>query len=180
MNCDQARAIAALAVSGDVSAVELQEFNVHAAMCEACRAEVAGFEALLGQLEGMRGDELPGAACAAVRARVISEIGGRRHRRWVVAWSSAAATACVIAAVFASHREAPVAVLRATRTPLEVASVQGAETEIPAPVAARHIRRAVRRIAQRRPPEPIVVHMFTNDPNVVIYWVADAKKEIAQ
>jgi hypothetical protein len=37
----------------------------------------------------------------------------------------------------------------------------------------------------REPEEPLVVHLFTSDPDVVIYWVADAKvksskKEIVQ
>lgn len=179
MNCDEALGIAALAASGDASPAELQEFNVHAAVCAACRSEIAGFGALLSQLQGMREAELPGSACAAVRARVISDIDGRRRRRWVVAWSSLAVAACAIAMVFALHREAPVAVLRATRPPVEIASVLDAGPEIPAQSAPR-IRRVVRRIAQGKPAEPIVVHMFTNDPNVVIYWVADSKKEIVQ
>jgi hypothetical protein len=66
-----------------------------------------------------------------------------------------------------------------------IASVQDDESRVPAPPAPRRIRRAVRHIVPREPEEPLVVHMFTNDPDVVIYWVADAKiksskKEIVQ
>jgi hypothetical protein len=41
------------------------------------------------------------------------------------------------------------------------------------------------RVKASEPAEPLVVHMFTDDPDVVIYWIADArgsssKKEIIQ
>jgi hypothetical protein len=73
---------------------------------------------------------------------------------------------------------------------MAIARVQDDEARIPAPPAPDRIRRAVKRVVPREPEapivvQPIVVHMFTSDPNVVIYWVADAKvkssnKEIVQ
>jgi hypothetical protein len=186
MNCEEAGGLAALAVSGDATPTELHAFKTHTAACAACLAEVAAFEALRGQLHEMRKAAPPDSAYAAVRARVVSEIDGRRRRRWVLAWSSlAVAAAYGMIAAFALHRSAPVAELRPPAAPVEIASVAGNEPQIPPPPVPRRIRRAVRRMATREPEEPLVVHMFTSDPNVVIYWVADAKiqssnKEIVQ
>jgi anti-sigma factor RsiW len=187
MNCEDAYAVAALAASGDAAPAELHALETHTAVCAACRAEVAGFKALRGRLRGMREAAAPDSAYAAVRARVVSEIDGRRRRRWILAWSLlAAAAACCIIAVFALHRRAvPVARIQSPVAPVEIASVADGEPRIPAPPVRRTVKRAVRRIATRELAEPIVVHMFTSDPDVVIYWVADAKvksskKEIVQ
>jgi hypothetical protein len=134
----------------------------------------------------MRDVWAPDSVYAAVRARVVSEIDGRRRRRWIIGWSSlAVAAAYGIIAAFTLHRPVPVAVVPPLAAPLVIASVQDDESRIPAPPAPRRVRRAVRRIVPREPEEPIVVHMFTSDPNVVIYWVADtkvksSKKEIVQ
>jgi anti-sigma factor RsiW len=185
MNCEEACVVAALAASGDATAAELHDLETHTAGCAACLAEVAGFEALRGQLHEMRDVSAPDSAYAALRARVVSQIDGSRRRRWVLAWSSlAVATLCIIA-VFALHRAEPVAVLQPPAVPLVIATVQDNESRIPELPRPHRVRRAVRRIVPREPEEPIVVHMFTNDPNVVIYWVADAKvksskKEIVQ
>ena len=137
----------------------------------------------------MRETPLPDSAYAAVRARVVSEIDGGRHtrrtRRWVLAWSSlVVAAACGLIAAFMLHRAVPIAAVRTAAAPLVIAKVEANEW-IPARLAPRRIRRVARRIAPREPEAPIVVHMFTSDPDVVIYWVADAqvkssKKEIVQ
>lgn len=186
MNCEEACVAAALAASGDATPAELHALATHTAACAACLAEVAGFEALRGQLHAMRETSLPDSAYAAVRARVVSEIDERRRRRWVLAWSSLAAAAayCIVAA-FALHRGEPVAAVRTPAAPVVIASIDGNELGIPAPPVPRRVRRVVKRTAPREPEAPIVVHMFTSDPDVVIYWVADAKvqsskKEIVQ
>lgn len=180
MNCEEACLVAALAASGDATPAELGSLQTHAAVCAACRSEIAGFAALRGQLHALRETALPDSAYAAVRARVVSEIdGGRRTRHWVLAWSSLAAAVCGVIAAFMLHRAAPVEalVLRAPAVPTVIASVL--------PPVPQRIRRVVRHIVPREPEAPIVVHMFTSDPDVVIYWVADAKiqnskKEIMQ
>jgi hypothetical protein len=75
--------------------------------------------------------------------------------------------------------------MRPSAAPVVIARVEQNEPRILVPSAPRRIRRVRRRIVPRAPEQPIVVHMFTSDPNVVIYWVADAKvkssrKEIVQ
>jgi len=177
--------VAALAASGDATPEEFRALKTHTAVCAACQAELAGFEALRGRLQTLRDEGLPDSAYAAVRARVVSQIAGRGRRRWVWAWASLAAAACGVIAAFAVHRAAPVAEMRQSAAPVEIASVQENEPLVPAPQAPRRIGRAVRRIVTREPEAPLVVHMFTSDPNVVMYWVADAKvrssnKEIVQ
>jgi hypothetical protein len=88
-------------------------------------------------------------------------------------------------AAFALHRGTPVAAVRTPAAPVVIARVEDNELRVPAPPVPRRIRRAVKRIVPREPEAPIVVHMFTSDPDVVIYWVADTKvknsnKEIVQ
>jgi anti-sigma factor RsiW len=186
MSCDEACGVAALAASGDAAPAELHALEAHTAVCAACQAEVVGFEALRGQLHAMRETELPDSVYSAVRARVVSQIDGGRRRRWVLAWSSlATAVACCIIAAFALRRAAPVAEMGPPVAPAVIASIQDEVSRIPAPPVPRRIRRTVRRIVPPERAEPIVVHMFTSDPNVVIYWVTDtnvknSKKEIVQ
>jgi anti-sigma factor RsiW len=185
MNCEQACGVAALATSGDAAPAELQALEAHVVGCAACRAEVAAFEVLRGQLHAMREAVAPDSAYAAVRARVVSEIEDGRRRRWVLAWSSVAVAACGIIAVFALRHAAPIAEVRPPVAPVEIAIIQENEPRIPERAAPHRIRRAVRHVVARELAEPIVVHMFTSDPDVVIYWIADAKvknsnKEIVQ
>lgn len=170
MNCEEACVVAALAASGDASPAELCAFETHTTSCAACRAEGAGFETLRRQLRAMQDAKLPDSAYAAVRARVISEIdaGRRRRRRWILAGASlAVAAACSIGA-FTLRRTVPIETLQAPAASTVIASV-------PVPAAPHGIRRVVRHRVAREPEAPTVVKMFTNDPDVVIYWVADAK-----
>ena len=186
MNCEEAYVVAALAASGDAAPADLHAFKTHAAACAACRAEAVAFEILRGQLLSLRETAAPDSAYAAMRARVVSEIdGGRRTRHWVLAWSSLAAAVCGVIAAFTLHRAAPLVAVPLPTAPVVMASIQNDEPRISPPPEPRRIRRAARRIVSREPEAPIVVHMFTSDPDVVIYWIADAKvkkskKEIVQ
>jgi anti-sigma factor RsiW len=181
--------VAALAASGDATPAELHAFKTHAATCAACTAEAAAFDLLRRQLHSLGEAAAPVTVYAAVRARVVSEIEGRGRRRWVLAWSSlAAVAACGVIAVFALHRAAPVAedlaVLRPPAASVAIASIQNDNSRISPPPEPHRIRKIARRIVPQETGaptvlqpigvQPIVVHMFTSDPDVVIYWVADA------
>ena len=174
MNCEQARELAALAASGDVTVAEQRALESHAAECAACRAEVVAFEALWGQLASMREESAPDHAYAAVRARVAAEIGDRQRRNWLAAWPAfAAVLACSVVLVVLLRPEAPVATQPAELPTRPVVAV----VDVPAPTpSVRQTRRPVARVKAQAPGEPLVVRLLTNDPDVVIYWIADGKR----
>jgi hypothetical protein len=69
------------------------------------------------------------------------------------------------------ERRAPV--VAANHPPVIVARVSAA----PPPARRRVARRVARPIVPATPtPEPLIVKLQTDDPNVVIYWIADRKR----
>jgi hypothetical protein len=111
---------------------------------------------------------------AAVRARVLSELGRERRPAWRWAW--ALAVVAVVAAVAPMPHPAPVGqALRPAIVPEATARVYGPAA--PAPVAVvGHRRRPSRH--EGRPKglphqEPVVIKLLTDDPNVVIYWIGE-------
>ena len=114
------------------------------------------------------------AHCAAVRARVLAEIGRARKPVWRWAWALSAAA--VVVAVMLVPRSKPVGraswpafLVYGPARPMEQVA------EVPKPVA--HHRRPIRRQEGRPggPPhlEPVVIKLLTDDPNVVIYWIGE-------
>lgn len=187
MNCEQASELAALAASGDVTDAERLALESHVAGCAGCRAELVALEAMCGQLAAMRSESAAEHVYLAVRSRVIAEISQRRRPRWLAAWPAfAAVAACSLILLVTLHRDLPVVNQPPERqfTAL-AASVHEDAPAVPASAVLRRTRRhAVRQVASVSD-EPLVVHMFTSDPDVVIYWVANAKgrgseKEIIQ
>lgn len=178
MNCEQARDLAALAASGDVTTEERSALAAHNAGCGECRAEADAYAELCGQLAAMRGESAPEYVYAAVRTRVVAQIGERRRPHWVAAWSTlAAVVACSVVTIVALRDRAPIV----TQPPGKYAvpaTVAALSTEAPAIVAPslRHrVRERVVRAAVQEASDPLVVQMFTDDPDVVIYWIADAR-----
>jgi len=173
MNCERACELIALAASGDANLAEQAAIDRHMTSCAACREEAAAFAALAAELAAMRGASLPESAFAAVRTRVAEEIVSRRKPVWIRAWPAfAAAMACTaIVVVLLRPVTAP------SPLPVEQAEVLPAPLEQPlaaSPAAPLHsAKRRATRI--HKPSEPLVIQMLTNDPNVVIYWIADAR-----
>jgi hypothetical protein len=133
---------------------------------------------------------------AAVRARVLAELGRERRLAWRRAWVWALAAAVAVVAIMMFPRPAPVgragvptsfvgppAFLLPTPPPIYGPAA-------PLPRVAANPRPAVRRrhdpLAQARQEgrpggpfhlEPVTIKLLTDDPNVIIYWVADRKGE---
>jgi hypothetical protein len=186
MNCEQARELAALAASGDLTPMELSTLESHTADCSECGAEAAAFEELCGQLSAMR-EDAPGHVYSAVRARVAAEILDRNRSRWFAMWPvfAAVVTCALVLAIVLLRRESPQVERPSPPASVEVAAAQIAPPDVFAPWPKRRVRRTAARVATPVPDEPLVVHMFTDDPDVVIYWIADARgkrseKEIIQ
>jgi hypothetical protein len=176
VNCEQASGLVALAASSDVTPEERRALESHAAGCAECRAEASAFEALCGQLAAMREEAAPGHAYAAVRARVVAEVNLRRRQGRVAAWAGfAAVVACSLILVVALHHEAPITAQPPVPVRAAVADVPDEVPAIVAPSANRRIRKVAMGVETQESGEPLVVHMLTSDPDVVIYWIADAK-----
>jgi hypothetical protein len=174
MRCEQALGLIALAASGDVTAGEQAAIDRHMAGCAACRTEAAAFAALQCELGLLRCESLPESAFTAVRARVAAEIASRRLPAWLRAWPAfAAAMACSAILMVLFRPE-----MRPQPSPVEpraqTVPAAAEKRPVPPPLAPAHpARRRATRI--HKPSEPLVIQMLTNDPNVIIYWIADAR-----
>ena len=108
----------------------------------------------------------------AVRARVLERLQPRPRRIWWPLWvgASLVATGVVIWVALVGQ------VVRLPRPGQGPAPPIGAITSAPqvAPVAPKPKLRRVHR-AKEPPTAPLVVKLVTDDPDVVIYWIADPK-----
>jgi anti-sigma factor RsiW len=178
MNCEQACELIALAASGDVTVAEQAAIENHKATCAGCREEAAAFAELSRELAAMRGEFLPESAFSAVRARVAEEIAAPRRPGWLAAWPAfAAVVACTaILAVLLRPVTRPVSepVIESAVPPV-VASASTPAVEPALPIAPIHRTRRPATHALHKPSDPLVIQMLTNDPDVIIYWIADAR-----
>ena len=181
MNCEQACDLAALAASGDLTTAEQRALELHVAGCSECRSEAIAFDELRAELAGMRTESAPEHVYAAVRARVAGEIVNSRRPGWLTAWPAfVAVLACSVMLVVLLRPEGSVSTPQAAphvpETLPAIAGMQYELPEVPAPPLPRRVRRAAEPAVSQEPDQPVVVHMFTDDPDVVIYWIADAKR----
>jgi hypothetical protein len=128
---------------------------------------------------------------AAVRARVLAEIAAGKPlplgRRLGWKWATCGvAAALAMFAIRPTHvaaplpRLAPAAIQSAIG--LEPAPLRAVAPRIARPVHRRHlatVAEAYRAIGPRAiglpDPQPLVVKLITDDPDVVIYWIAEPK-----
>ena len=171
----------ALHAGGDSPAREAEELEAHLAACEGCRRGAAMYGAGLELLREAHGEPLDEAHYAAVRARVLAALGRDRRPVWRWIWASGLAAAAAVAVLLLWPRP------EHTPARLEIAAIRPAERQIeePGPTGPAHVPhpRRARKAApeavvsapEKRPAEPLVVKLLTDDPNVVIYWIADSK-----
>jgi hypothetical protein len=135
------------------------------------------FEKTLETLREAHREAIPEAHYAAVRARVLAQLAMERRPWWRRVWvyGYAAAAVMVAAAFWPRPAVRPVQPRLAEQT-LAAANRPMDETpSVPAPVVHLHRRHllgrpAVYRVVGPPVPQPLVVKLLTNDPNVVIYW----------
>jgi anti-sigma factor RsiW len=178
MNCSDWEERIALHAGGDLPPTETAEVERHLRECAGCQVLASGLKQSLAWLKEAHAEPLAAAHFSAVRARVVAELEQKRRPLWRWAWSYGLAAVAVALLVML--------VLRPGRTPVRrtpvVATnhppvVVASEPVVPPPPHRRVARRVVRaNVPDTSSGEPLIVKLQTDDPNVVIYWIADRKK----
>ena len=186
MNCSDWEERIALHAGGDLPPAEAMEVERHLRECAGCQVLASGLKQSLALLKEAHDEPLAAAHFSAMRARVVAELeqkrrrGALRARRWAWSFGLAAAVAALLVML----------VLRPGRTPEHRAPVVAVnhppvvavrEPVVPPPPHRGVARRVARRVVQPSVPEtpdsePLIVKLQTDDPNVVIYWIADRKR----
>jgi len=166
MSCTRFEDQIALYVEGDLP--DAQGLAVHLEHCADCRGHLEALAESQAALKDLRHEPVDPAVLAAVRARVMERVmAPRRIWGWRVALAAVAA-AVVLVALLEREPVRPIAPLPKLQVPAAVPP--------PPPVVRAALppkRRARPRVAE---PEPLVVKIVTDDPDIVIYWIADNKE----
>ncbi len=182
MNCTNWEERIALYTGGDLPVAESAEVERHLTDCPACQMFASGLRESLEFLRDADRDEIAPVHFAALRARVLSQLENAGRPWWQQGWVYALSGAMAVLVLMLALRPAP------PSHPRQAARTQAPPpvVEVPAPVSAppaaqvRRVatRRRIRPAAPRRDPgPPIVVKLVTDDPEVVIYWIADKSGE---
>ncbi|HWB82770.1 MAG TPA: zf-HC2 domain-containing protein [Bryobacteraceae bacterium] len=195
MNCAEWEERIALLVGRDLADDSAEEVERHLAGCAGCREFAAQMRQDLVLLREWHGESPAPAHFAAVRARVLAQIEEQRPGIWpkLLAYGLAAVMAVLVAALVLTPRHRRVLPSEvAFVPPVPVASTMSESLVLPEPPPLPRLR-ALRRPSAAigvpaalpvesadvpaEPAQPLMVKLITNDPNVVIYWIADAKGE---
>ena len=184
MNCSDWEERIALHAGGDLPPAEAAEVERHLRECAGCQVLASGLKQSLAVLKEAHAEPLAAAHFSAVRARVVAEL--ERERRPGALWARRRAWGYGLAAVAVASLV--MLALRPERTPERRAPVVAAnhppviaasEPVVPPPPRRRVARRVVvppPSVPDNPAPEPLIVKLQTDDPNVVIYWIADRKR----
>jgi len=174
MNCGEWEERIALYAGGDLAPAEAQAVERHAAECAGCRRLLSGLRENLEWMRETHAETVEAAHFAAVRARVLAELERGRKLRWRYAWLGAIAAASIAAlalflAVWPGPEGTPAMRLA---LPMPPAPAAPAVVKVArAPVAPARVAHTARQA------ETILVKLETDDPDVVIYWIAESKGE---
>jgi anti-sigma factor RsiW len=167
MNCGDWEERIALYAGGDASPAEAVQVERHLAECPGCRGFAHGMRQALAALQDAHTDLPMEAQFAAVRARVMERVRQKRRPVWVYAGAAAAVVLAALAGIRMEQQPVPPEPEAVCRVPAPPAE---------AFVIPRKAEAAVRRAApHRHPREQVLMKLVTNDPNVVIYWIAESK-----
>jgi anti-sigma factor RsiW len=173
--CKQWEERIALAAGADLDDAGWAEMESHVASCPSCAALLKELRESLDLLREVHSEPIAEARLAAVRARVMGAIDSRRWL-WAAAATLACATALLAAAVWFRPARVPHPPLLAVAPPAALQPQPHRSLMVAAPV--RVLARSRAATIRHRPPapsEPVVMKLFTEDPNVVIYWIGDSQ-----
>lgn len=172
MNCPDWEERIALAAQGDLPPEQAAEAARHLSGCAACREFAEGVRQSIAALYAAHEQPIAEAHLAAVRARVLQKIDRppRPALRW--AWIGGLALAAVFLVIALQPRRVPPPQVTLALPPVPETPVLLPSPSTPRPQPRRPA--PVRRARKPRPPqEPLMVKLITDDPNVVIYWIAN-------
>ncbi len=168
MNCAEWEERVALYAGGDLAAEEAYRVERHLGECAGCRVFASGVRQALETLREADADLPSEAAFTAVRARVMERVAARRRFAWVCGFVGTAAAALALVLLVGAERQPvpppPVALVRVPAAPPE------------AFVIPKRAKPGVRPAAETRArTEPLLIKLVTDNPDVVIYWIAETK-----
>ena len=172
MNCAEWEERIALHQGGDLPLGQAATVERHLGECPGCQVFASGLRETLSALRSAHGQHPADAHFAAVRARVLAELAHRQRPAWRrgLAWGSVAAGLAALAVGAAWFRPVP------SLPAVALARPAAPELQPPAPSPPRRVRTAPRRPAPRVV-ETVTIKLLTDNPDVVIYWIADRKGE---
>jgi anti-sigma factor RsiW len=172
MSCQEFEPLIALYIEGELP--DAKQVEEHVTVCADCRELLQDLQASQAAVRQWASEPVDTALLAAVRAGVLSRIEDRRRLIWP--WVAAVAMAAALIAVFLVPPRKPAA---ESPAPVPIAQTPPVSGGADPPVRSRRPRR--RSVAVRTPPKahvseptpPLVVKMFTDDPDIVIIWLVD-------
>ena len=171
MNCRDWEERIALQAEGDLPEPEVPDTERHLAECGECRKYAQDVRSSLAVIRAAHEEPLAPAHFATLRARVLEQLPGQRRQPWRWAWIGALVAAAAVVVVLALPRQVELPRIAVTPPPAPlVEPVAPAAAEPIAPKRPAHVRRQPR---PRPPAEPLMVKLITDDPDVVIYWIAN-------
>lgn len=198
MNCRDWEERLALYAEGDLAKEEAAQVERHLGECPGCQMYSSGLKESQVLLQEAHREPLAPAHFAAVRARVLADL--ERERRpfwrhgWVFGFALVAAGLVALSVLppvrswlLPGHRPVPKPPVVALEHPPAV-SAGGLAAGVLVP-AGNLATPAARRVASGRPShlrrarekaesnEPILIKMVSDNPDVVIYWIANTKGE---
>ncbi|HEY3441459.1 MAG TPA: hypothetical protein VGK29_11930 [Paludibaculum sp.] len=117
-------------------------------------------------LTDLRDEDVPGAALAQVRARVLAEVRPARTKWWHWAWVPALAAALVVVAIV--PRQQPIM----EPPPLLARAPAAQPLSRPVPPIVRRVQPATPRSEETQ-----FARILTDDPNIVILWALNTEGE---
>ncbi|MGD0497618.1 MAG: zf-HC2 domain-containing protein [Bryobacteraceae bacterium] len=187
MNCGDWEERIALHAGGDLPPDEAAEMERHLAGCAGCREAAASYGRDLALLHEAHADPIPEAHYAAVRARALAKLEERRltWRRVRLGGLATAAVAVVVGILWVRPASKPAPQVAVARLPVPVGQASRPALVASGARAAKKTKKAGREARpttlasvvaapkEPQPAEPLVVKLYTDDPNVIIYWIAD-------
>jgi anti-sigma factor RsiW len=185
MNCKHSENDLALYVEGDLADAKAKEMEVHLLACTGCRQVFDELSRSQAVFKSIRQETVSAAELADLRVRVMERVAVQRPKlffgRWVYALAGVVFAVVIMAGALAreGHRgEKPVKVVELAPPPPTVQAVfppARGESQNPVKVNVRHPARkkVMQPEVSAEPPEPMMVKLQTDDPNIVIYWLFD-------
>ena len=172
MNCREWEERLALYAGGDLIGDEAAQVERHLTDCPGCQVFSSGLLEAREWLHQAHREPVATAHFAAVRARVLTGLERERRsfwRRWWVAGLTATAAAALVALAVWPQTTPPVAAPAAVMARIPAAPLVGpAPLPPPRKESPQHSVKAG---------EPVLIKVLSDNPDVVIYWIAETKGE---